>query len=226
MGRRVASPSKRWRHLLAAVVVFGLLFLGSRYQQAYVVKPHAAASDDAGMALAIENYGSAVQRASAKYNLDFEYLMALLMLECGGKNPPGERYEPHVFKKLKQVRDGQRSQFEHVTSDHLNDASDEALKNLATSWGPFQLMGYKCILLGVNIRDIRGPNSIDHGANWINQTYGSRLRSGKFKDCFHMHNAGTPFPKSGLPRTHSPQYVPRGLAMMGKFSSFADDSLD
>ena len=32
-------------------------------------------------------------------------------------------------------------------------------------------MGYKCILLGVNIRDIRGPNGVEHGAKWIHLTY-------------------------------------------------------
>ncbi|MGB2470589.1 MAG: hypothetical protein ACPIA5_07030, partial [Flavobacteriales bacterium] len=96
---------------------------------------------------------------------------------------------------------------------------DDALRNLATSWGPFQLMGYKCILLDVNIRDIRGPNGVEHGADWINQTYGNSLRAGRFKDCFHMHNTGSPYPKTGLPRTHDPQYVPRGLAMMNQFTA-------
>jgi hypothetical protein len=100
----------------------------------------------------------------------------------------------------------------------LADASDDALRNLATSWGPFQLMGYKCILLDVNIRDIRGPNGVEHGADWINQTYGNAMREGRFKDCFHMHNTGQPYPKTGLPRTHDPQYVPRGISMMKQFN--------
>ena len=99
-----------------------------------------------------------------------------------------------------------------------DDASDDALRNLATSWGPFQLMGYKCILLDVNIRDIRGPNGVEHGADWINQTYGSVMRQGRFRDCFHMHNTGQPYPRTGLPRTHDPQYVPRGMSMMKQFA--------
>ena len=105
-----------------------------------------------------------------------------------------------------------------MTAAHLADASDDALRNLATSWGPFQLMGYKCILLDVNIRDIRGNNGIEHGADWINQTYGQAMRQGRYRDCFHMHNTGQPYPKTGLPRTHDPQYVPRGMAMMKQFS--------
>jgi len=159
-----------------------------------------------------------VQRAAEKYDLDYGYLMALLMLECSGKKPAGARFEPHVFNRLKQVRDGKRTNYENVTAAHLADASDDALRNLATSWGPFQLMGYKCILLDVNIRDIRGPNGVEHGADWINQTYGSAMRKGRFRDCFHMHNTGQPYPRTGLPRTHDPQYVPRGMSMMTQFA--------
>ena len=155
--RRAASG--RWRHLFAAVGVFGLVMLGHRYQQSHVVHPKHAAGDRAGKGAAEANYASDVQRAADKYDLDYGYLMSLLMLECGGRKPSGARFEPHVFKRLKQVRDGKRSQYEHVTPGHLADASDEALKNLATSWGPFQLMGYKCILLDVKIQDIRGPRA-------------------------------------------------------------------
>ena len=211
--------SARWRHFLAAIGVLGVVMLGHRYQQSHMVHPKHAAGDRAGKDAAETNYAREVRRAADKYDLEYSYLMSLLMLECGGRKPSGARFEPHVFKRLKHVRDGKRAQFEHVTPSHLADASDEALKNLATSWGPFQLMGYKCILLGVKIQDIRGPEGIDHGADWINRTYGAAMRQGRFRDCFHMHNAGTPYPTSGLPKTHDPQYVPRGMAMMNQFST-------
>ena len=42
----------------------------------------------------------------------------------------------------------------------IHDASDDALKNLATSWGPFQLMGYQVIPLDLNIADIRGDEAV------------------------------------------------------------------
>ena len=207
----------RVQHLLSALLVFGGLFVGWQYYQAHFVTPWHAAGDRAGKAAAEAHYSQEVQRAAEKYNLDYGYLMALLMLECSGKKPAGARFEPHVFNRLKQVRDGKRSNYENVTASHLADASDDALRNLATSWGPFQLMGYKCILLDVNIRDIRGPNGVEHGADWINQTYGSAMRQGRFRDCFHMHNTGQPYPRTGLPRTHDPQYVPRGMSMMKQF---------
>ena len=210
--------SARWRHLLAALGVLGLVAVGHRCQQALVVHPRHVAGDRAGKKAAEENYADEVRRAADKYGLDYGFLMSLLMLECGGRKPSGARFEPHVYKRLQHVRDGKRSQYEHVTQRHIADASDAALKNLATSWGPFQLMGYKCILLDVQIQDIRGPEGIDHGANWIDRTYGKAMRQARFRDCFHMHNAGTPYPASGLPQTHDPQYVARGMAMMAQFS--------
>ena len=208
----------RVQHLLSALLVFGGLFVGWQYYQAHFVTPWHAAGDRAGKAAAENYYSQEVQRAAEKYDLDYGYLMALLMLECSGKKPAGARFEPNVFRRLKQVRDGKRTNYENVTAAHLADASDDALRNLATSWGPFQLMGYKCILLDVNIRDIRGPNGVEHGADWINQTYGSAMRQGRFRDCFHMHNTGQPYPRTGLPRTHDPQYVPRGMSMMNQFA--------
>ena len=208
----------RVQHLLSALLVFGGLFVGWQYYQAHFVTPWHAAGDRASMAAAENYYSQEVQRAAEKYDLDYGYLMALLMLECSGKKPAGARFEPSVFRRLKQVRDGKRTNYENVTAAHLADASDDALRNLATSWGPFQLMGYKCILLDVNIRDIRGPNGVEHGADWINQTYGSAMRKGRFRDCFHMHNTGQPYPRTGLPRTHDPQYVPRGMSMMTQFA--------
>ena len=209
----------RVQHLLSALLVFGGLFVGWQYYQAHFVTPWHAAGDRAGKAAAEGFYSQDVQRAAKKYDLDYGYLMALLMLECSGKKPAGARFEPHVFNRLKQVRDGKRTNYENVTAAHLADASDDALRNLATSWGPFQLMGYKCILLDVNIRDIRGPNGVEHGADWINQTYGSAMRQGRFRDCFHMHNTGQPYPRTGLPRTHDRQYVPRGMSMMKQFAT-------
>lgn len=204
---------------MSAILVLGGLVVAWRYYDAHVVSPWHAAGDRAGKEVAIQHYSEEVQRAATKYNLDYGYLMALIMLECGGKRPAGARFEPHVFNRLKQVRNGTRKNYENVTARHLADASDEALRNLATSWGPFQLMGYKCILLDVNIRDIRGDQGVEHGADWINRTYGSLMRQGRYRDCFHIHNTGRPFPSSGLPQTHDLQYIPRGLSMMDDFSA-------
>ena len=51
-------------------------------------------------------------------------------------------------------------------------------------------MGYKCILLDVNIRDIRGDQGVEHGADWINRTYGSLMRQGRYGTAFTSTTQG------------------------------------
>lgn len=170
-----------------------------------------------GVDKVIENYGFQIEQAATAYNISADYLKALCMLESSGTKTITPRYEKHVFKKLKKVRDGQLENYEHVTQSMLKDANDEALKNLASSWGPFQLMGYKCLLLDIKIKDIRGDDAVLYGVKWIDLTYGYRLRKGQYKDAFHIHNTGKPFPKDGVSRTYDKQYVNKGLKYMSVF---------
>lgn len=163
------------------------------------------------------NYHDEVMVLSDEYQLSYAYLMALITLECSGNKPPGSRFEPAVFRRLMQVRDGDRGRYENIRPSHLKDASEEALRNLATSWGPFQLMGYKCIGLDVNVRDIRGEEGVDYGVKWISEEYGHLLKKDRFKDAFHYHNTGRTYPKVGKPRTHDPNYVGKGLTYMAYF---------
>ncbi|MDP2176104.1 MAG: hypothetical protein Q8K70_09380 [Bacteroidota bacterium] len=174
-----------------------------------------------GVEVLIENYGESINEAAETFDLPANYLKALCMMECGGAKKIKPRFEKHVFKRLKQVRDGKLNNYEHVTKDMVEDASDEALKNLASSWGPFQLMGYKCLLLDIKIKDIRGDDGVYYGVKWIDLTYGKYLRQKRFKDAFHIHNAGKPFPKSGISKTHHPQYVNKGIKYMAVFDKMA-----
>ena len=213
------NSNSRITHGLGAILIFCALYFGYLYYNTHFVTPWQATSDRAGFSSVIDNYSAEVNDAALKFDLPYGYLMALIQLECSGIKPAGERFEPHVYRRLQEVRDGKRKNYENITPAHLYNASDAALKNLATSWGPFQLMGYKCILLNVKIRDIRGDKGVYHGANWIDITYGDRLRRGEYKDCFHIHNTGRSYPRVGLPATHDPQYVPRGLAGISRYNS-------
>ncbi|MEO0403880.1 MAG: hypothetical protein AAF193_03320 [Bacteroidota bacterium] len=168
--------------------------------------------------LAKDNYHEDARRAALAYDLPYEYLMALAVLECSGKKPAGTRFEKKVFERLLQVKKGDRRKYENVKKRHLEDASDEAVRNLATSWGPFQLMGYKCIGMEVNVADIRGEDAMLQGARWISEEYGHLLNKDKFKDAFHYHNTGRKYPRNGKPTTHDPTYVSRGLEYMKYFS--------
>lgn len=170
-----------------------------------------------GLEQVLINYGESIDKAAAEFNLNPAYLKALCMLECSGRKVVKPRFESHIYQRLKQVKNGSLDKYEHVTPLMLADASDAALQNLASSWGPFQLMGYKCLLLSIKIADIRGENAVYWGVKWINETYGNAIRKGNFKDAFHLHNTGKPYPLFGKPKTYHPDYVENGLKYMDYF---------
>ena len=94
----------------------------------------------------------------------------------------------------------------------MKNASNQSLTNLATSWGPFQIMGYKCIHLGLNVADLRGDSAIFWGIKWINKEYGYYLRKNKFEAAFRIHNTGDP---NG--NTYNSKYVSTGLSYIKYF---------
>ncbi|MFO7867746.1 MAG: hypothetical protein R6U95_00430 [Bacteroidales bacterium] len=166
----------------------------------------------------IENlYGAHIKTEAGKYNLPENYFKALILLETSARKNIPHRFEPHVYKELLKVKKGLRKNYEYVTQKTLINMSDNAIRNLASSWGPFQIMGYKCIQLGIYVADLRGKQAIKWGIAWINENYGHLLRQKRFKDAFHMHNTGRIFPKNGISLTHNSQYVENGLYYMKQF---------
>jgi hypothetical protein len=164
------------------------------------------------------NYHDEIYDLSLEHDVPYAYLMSLIVLECGGNKPAGHRYEKHIFNKLKKVKEGKIRKFENIKQEDLTDADEEALKNLATSWGPFQLMGYKAIALGVNVGDLRNEETAaEVGVKWIKKEYGHFLAKKKWKDAFHYHNTGDRFPLSGHSHTHDPYYVSDGVKNLKYF---------
>lgn len=164
------------------------------------------------------NYREEMMGISSDLGLPYEYLMSLAVLECGGNKPAGHRFEKHVFNQLKKVRDGQRTNYENIQKKDLEKLSDDGLKNLATSWGPFQIMGYKVIPMGVKVSNIRNEHDAAvYGAQWIKNEYGHFLSRKKWKDAFHYHNTGKRFPLSGKSQTHHPYYVSDGVKYLKYF---------
>ncbi len=153
-----------------------------------------------------KNYGKKLEELALEFNLPSEYLKSLIILESSGKKKVPSRFEKHVYKKLIALREGKISKYETLKSHHLKNASDAAIKNLASSWGPFQLMGYKCLDLGIKVSDIRGDNALFWGVYWINKEYGDYLRNNKFEEAFRIHNTGSPYGK-----TYHSHYVSNGL---------------
>ena len=198
-----------------------LLSVGLAYIKPILKAVQTYTSDDykGGLDMVEKHFGSDIDSAAQVYDMNADYLKALCMLECSGKKAIEPRFEPHVYKQLKKVQLGELSNYEHVRPEMLADANDEALRNLASSWGPFQLMGYKCLLLGIKIRDIRGPESVLYGVKWIQMTYGECIKNKQFRDAFHIHNTGQRFPQNGKSKTHDPQYCQKGLRYMKHFES-------
>ena len=86
--------AKRLRHLLSAIMVFGGLYVAWLYAQSHIVTPWHASGDRAGKAGAEQFYGNEVLQAARKYDLDYSYLMSLIMLECSGKSLPEQDLSP------------------------------------------------------------------------------------------------------------------------------------
>jgi hypothetical protein len=163
------------------------------------------------------NYGTDIDLAAEKYNVSPAFLKSLCALESSGKSRPGSRFEPHVYERLKKLKRGTFAKYDGLYPADVANASDEALKNLATSWGPFQLMGYKCLELGISVKDLRGENSVEHSIKWISNAYGHLIRAKRYEDAFHFHNTGRLAPSFGRYLTHDKSYVPRGIKYMQYF---------
>ncbi len=201
--------------MLAVITFMAFVFFAQRQYNKFLYN-HSDASLTAAERTWL-NYSDDVKKVSDELQLSPEYLLALIALECSGAKEVPSRFEPHIFLKLQQVRDGELPNFEGITTNDIANSNDDALKNLASSWGPFQLMGYQCFYLGIKLKDMRGDNAVYHGAQWIKNAYGKYLDKNKYKDAFHLHNTGKPYPKLGPPRTHNLYYVPRGIKFMKEF---------
>ena len=221
--------SKRKKRWLSALSVFCILLLMS-YPYRYdlvdwlrektgwelPVNPRPAGITD--LQWCESNYHDEIAELAEKHEVPYAYLMSLIVLECGGDKPAGHRFEKHIFNKLKKVQEGKIKKFENIRQEDLAHMDDDALKNLATSWGPFQLMGYKAIALGVNVADLRNEETAaEVGVEWIKKEYGHFLTKKKWKDAFHYHNTGDRFPLSGHSHTHNPYYVSDGVKQLKYF---------
>lgn len=198
------------------LLCFGLVLFRGYWWHHFTDGP---AGELSGPVAALDNYGADFVKYGKEFNVPPEYLAALCMLECSGRKPAGVRFEKKVYSRLKLVKMGLKNNYENVKPINLIDAEDEALQNLASSWGPFQLMGYKCLLYDIRVADIRGKNATYWGVKWISEAYGKFIQKKDFKSAFHIHNTGMPYPANGKPRTFDPQYVNEGLKWMNYFKA-------
>ncbi len=202
---------------ITMTIIFGLLFI-LVYINSAETKPSPLVDENkGGFEAAIINYKDEVDKYAKEFDLPSSYLMALIILECSGKRKIKPRFEKKIYQQLKLLKKRKILKFENLSPETVKDATDQALRNMASSWGPFQLMGYKCTFLNIKLREMRGDNAIYWGIRWINITYGKYLRKGLYKDAFHLHNTGKKYPEDGISKTFDPDYVEKGLQYMKYF---------
>lgn len=227
MRRKRGIRMTKWTWVLASVVLVGGIVYSSRYylaawvnhQFGMNIQVNARPLGMSEQQWCSQNYKEVFTSIAEDEKVNVEYLLALAVLECGGERPAGSRFEPHIYKKLVKLQSGKRDEFEGIKTEDLQGLSDDDLRKLATSWGPFQLMGYQSIKLGVDVQElVDGPEAIRLACQWMKKNYGEFLASGRYRDAFHIHNTGSPFPANGRPQTHSRDYVPRGLRYMKYFA--------
>lgn len=172
-----------------------------------------------------ERFGSRIAEATAKTYVPARLVAALIALECGFDSKRGVfnegagRFESHVYARLLSLRDtGQyingrgrtRTSYEKVTQADLAGATAEAVRNLATSWGPGQIMGYNVLHWDCTIADLRDPaQSIRWVVRKLLEDAGSAIRRKEFDDVLRIWNTGSP---DG--QTHDPDYVAHGKRYM------------
>ena len=163
------------------------------------------------------NYGEKVAELSKKNKIPTEYVLAVIALECSGRKLVPHRFEPRVYEALKKLQKGELDHYDNILPGDVKGKKNGELKKWASSWGPMQLMGYKCCELKTNVNQLAGEMALKYGVLWIKRNYGPQLVTGNFKDAFHIHNTGRKYPLLGPPRTYHRNYVPGGLKYVEAF---------
>src|SRR5574344_2952010 len=115
--KRRAGIVPRW--MLFAIIVVALFGVGYAVMQwdAESNEYEAIEEDVATVCVRVEqNYGRTIDSCAKVLNLPAAYFKALACLECSGRLDMPKRFERHIFKRLKNVRDGQATNYEGVTT--------------------------------------------------------------------------------------------------------------
>jgi hypothetical protein len=109
----------------------------------------------------------------------------------------------------------------------LQSLSEEALKELATSWGYTQIMGYHMVGRGGTPRDLRDPErhfrvALELLAGFAEE-FQLDLRS-EFEELFRCWNTGQPYEPPRGPATTDPGYVAKGIRRMALYAKLREET--
>lgn len=156
-----------------------------------------------------------------------DFLAGLISVENAQLNPHASRYEAHVFRQLCNVRSNARfwnRTYNGVTQKQLRGMSDDAVANLARSWGLTQVMAYHTIN---NLRDesgnpitvaeLRGSRHLHYAVQFMSRSDVAmrQLKNHDYPGVLRIWNTGSPTGK-----THDAYYVQNALGVMKAYQRF------
>jgi hypothetical protein len=113
--------------------------------------------------------------------------------------------------------------FQARSAQEIASLGDEVLRELSTSWGFTQIMGYHVLGRGARVRDLLDPAyhyrlAVELLAEFAHD-YALDPGS-EFEEMFRCWNTGQPYGK-----TYDPAYVANGLGRMGLYARFAAQAM-
>jgi hypothetical protein len=155
--------------------------------------------------------GELISTLCEKSSIPAEFVGALIANETED-HPDATRFEPAIFMKLKDVREGVEDRYGQMHKAELLPFDDEGIRLLATSRGLTQIMGYSAVYHSVDPLKLADPETclkltLRILAEWA-QAYWLDVTK-DFEQLFRCWNTGRP---DG--RTYDPEYVPNGLRRM------------
>lgn len=161
--------------------------------------------------------GGQIRQACFRTLVPESFLAGLVSVENAQLDPHAVRFEKHIFENLKKLRNPLvfwRRSWNGITPADLKGASDEALINLATSFGYTQIMGWWAIPLKCSVGEIRDPQKhLAIAVRLLQLTAAVDLKRHAYGNVLRIWNTGR---ADG--RTHDPRYVDNALAVKLAYS--------
>lgn len=190
------------------------------------------------MAAIKSQYGAYIAAAVAGTPFSESFVAALVANE-GALNPAATRLEPKVFTDLADVITGKKGNYGSIRVDDLmamaypmrqvsSDADPQpawglataltALRNLASSWGPTQIMGYQALAGKYSLGDLADPKKhFPHTVEMLvdfEKRFGLEKADSQYALLFNCWNTGSP-----TGQTFDPKYSNLGLARIHIYES-------
>lgn len=171
-----------------------------------------------------DRWGPAIAAATAGSRVPADFLAGFIGVEAGKDRrgrivPTATRFEPHVYRALRELRDGKRPRpYQNITRRELGARTDAELKALATSWGPAQIMGWHTIKnLKRSIAELSDPATMFIcPVELLTLVGGDHLRRGDWPSVMRIWNTGRPDGK-----TYHADYVDNALEVKSAYKQIA-----